>query len=200
MPSQTNSHLQLAPPGAGLPAAELAVARMLFFFLPRAMSREAAADRFHVEAERVLKMVQRLDPGQAQRPVLIRRVMGIEDSSRNWSALMTLDHLVIVNPMIASIIEHLVAEKSFGPKLSTAAVKPSPKQTPDTIEKFRQATADYLERIQRLSSLQSQARHAHPWFGPLNAHQWHCLAAIHQTIHRRQLEAIMRRLNPREPT
>jgi hypothetical protein len=37
--------------------------------------------------------------------------------------------------------------------------------------------------------------HAHPWFGPLNAHGWHCLAAIHHTLHRRQLTAILRALS-----
>jgi hypothetical protein len=33
-------------------------------------------------------------------------------------------------------------------------------------------------------------RYAHPWFGPIDAFRWHGLLALHQRIHRRQIEAI----------
>jgi len=33
-------------------------------------------------------------------------------------------------------------------------------------------------------------RYAHPWFGPIDAYQWHCLLGMHQGIHRKQMEAI----------
>jgi hypothetical protein len=32
--------------------------------------------------------------------------------------------------------------------------------------------------------------HAHPWFGPLNPHQWLVLSAIHQVVRGRQLRKI----------
>jgi len=31
----------------------------------------------------------------------------------------------------------------------------------------------------------------HPWFGEMNAHQWHCLAAMHQSVHRKQMQRIL---------
>ena len=31
-------------------------------------------------------------------------------------------------------------------------------------------------------------RYPHPWFGLLDAFQWHCLIAMHQGIHRKQIE------------
>jgi hypothetical protein len=39
----------------------------------------------------------------------------------------------------------------------------------------------------------SGATHAHPWVGPLTAHQWLNLAAVHQRVHRKQIQAIRKR-------
>jgi hypothetical protein len=38
----------------------------------------------------------------------------------------------------------------------------------------------------------SKARLQHPWFGPITAHQWNWLMGIHQSIHRKQIEEILR--------
>jgi hypothetical protein len=192
-----SSTVQLAPPGAGLPFAELIASRLLFRAVRNVTSRDAATKRFETEAQRILHLVNDLPEERANKPMLIPRVWGIEDSSRNWSALMTLDHLVIVNPVIAVIIEHLVAGKTFNQKVLTQNVKPPVKQTPATISKFANATNEYIERVNRLPHLKTITTHVHPWFGPLNAHGWHCLAAIHQTIHLRQLEAIVNCLRNR---
>lgn len=44
-------------------------------------------------------------------PVLIDRVVGIEDSSRYWSVFMVLDHLRIVDEGMTQIIQALFAFK-----------------------------------------------------------------------------------------
>ena len=155
------------------------------------MSRTSASAKFRREADLMLKKTEELDAKLAVKPVLIERVRGIEDSSRNWSLLMTLDHLVIVDTAIAVIIDHLVQEKPLATKVSTAEVKPRQDQTTATIELFRSTAERYLQGIDRLPTLKSRTRHEHPWFGPLNAHGWHCLAAIHHAIHRRQIERIV---------
>ena len=139
----------------------------------------------------MLRLTENLDPALAQKQVLIKRIQGIEDSSRNWSVLMTLHHLVIVNTGIIATIEQLAAERPLNRKVSTAAVKPSPGQTMAMLGKFRENVQQYRERIDRLPGLDSKTRHLHPWFGQLNAHGWHCLAAVHHTIHRKQIEAIL---------
>jgi len=155
------------------------------------MSRAAATEKFREEAERMLRLVEGLDPVFAAKPILIERIRGIEDSSRNWSALMTLDHLVIVDRGIAATISHLVEGKPITGRASTAAVKPKPEQTPETIGVFRKVTGQYLDRVGALPDLNSRLRYEHPWFGPLNAHGWHVLAAVHHGIHRRQIERII---------
>jgi hypothetical protein len=192
--SAIDEPVQLAPPGAGLPAAELAVVRPVFAIARALLSRQRADGWFERETERILRIVESLAPEEAQRRVLIARVRGIEDSSRNWSAWMTLEHLVIVNTAIGKIIEQLAGEKSVSGKVSTADPKPMPVTDAEIVKRYRVAAKAYLRTVRRLDSLNSSARHVHPWFGPLNAHGWHCLAAIHQTIHRRQLEAIVRGL------
>jgi len=52
-------------------------------------------------------------------------------------------------------------------------------------------TEQYLEHIDRVPNLHCKMRHTHHQFGPLDAHGWHCLAAIHQNIHRKQIERIV---------
>jgi hypothetical protein len=191
MEERNAREVQLAPPGAGLPFIELTVSRILFGLARRTLSRESALKQFRAEADRMLALAEKLDPVRAQKQVLIKRVRGIEDSSRNWSVLMALDHLVIVNGGIIATIEQLAAERPLTRKVSTADVKPPPAQTMATIEKFRDAVQQYQVRIDRLARLDSKTCHVHPWFGPLNAHGWHCLAAIHHGIHRKQIEAIL---------
>jgi hypothetical protein len=187
--------IQLAPPGAGLPALELAAARILFAALRAFKSPKWANKHFHREARAVVKAARNLTPQTANTPVLIPRVTGIEDSSRNWSVLMTLDHLVIVDRTVIDIIEHLAAERLYVRRIAIADAKPGPQQNMETINKFTRVTQDYVQRVSMVSNLRSAARHRHPWFGPLDAYGWHLLAAVHHTIHRRQIERIIQYAN-----
>lgn len=95
---------RLAPPGAGLPPPELFVARFLFAVRRRLTSRTAAEARIIAERAHIDALVHRCDPQQARQRVLIQRPRGLEDSSRNWSVYMTLDHLRIVNTGATSTI------------------------------------------------------------------------------------------------
>lgn len=183
--------IQLAPPGAGIPALEIALGKILFVVLRHWKTRAWASNHFHGEASTMLRLARNLRPEAANTPVLIPRILGIEDSSRYWSVLMTLDHLAIVNSAIIDIIEHLAAERMYIRRVSTAAVKPSPDQNLETINRFVKTTQNYVERVARFQNLASAARHPHPWFGSLDALGWHWLAALHQTIHRRQIQKII---------
>ena len=185
---------KLQPPGAGIPWPERMLSRIGIWFLCHRLTRDAASRWFVEEGERMLLLARPMSANDAARQVLIPRVWGIEDSSRNWSVLMTLDHLVIVNTQIASIIERLAAGETWEQKLSTADVKPPAEQNGSVIERYAACLADYPRRVAALASLRTRAKHRHPWFGPFNAHEWHCLAAGHQRIHRRQVELIEDRL------
>lgn len=191
-----NESLTLAPPGAGLPWLEAKLVRYLIFPISvRRLSWDKASKRFAEERDVILKLIEGIDAEQLFRPVLIKRIRGIEDSSRNWSIAMTLDHLNIVNGHFGAIVRELSNQRQVKGKASTAAVKPPTVTDPEIVSKFRERCAAYLSIIENETLKDSHSeQYVHPWFGPLTAYKWHCLSAIHQGIHRRQIERILEKL------
>jgi hypothetical protein len=188
---ETRLEPKLAPPGAGLPAVELFIARLLFGFSRLTGSREAFNARFDAERRRIRELVRSCDPDTASRRVLINRLRGLEDSSRNWSVWMTLDHLRIVNLSFAKGIELLGSGLALKEGASTAKVKPSPEVRASVVGEYEAACDAVLKAVQGVADLKTRVRYAHPWFGPLDAFGWHGLAAGHMRIHRAQIEAIL---------
>ncbi|MEM7383516.1 MAG: DinB family protein [Verrucomicrobiota bacterium] len=185
------SATKLAPPGAGLPGPELFIARILFGIRRRRMDRAACSQLFRKERSTILELATTCDPGIGARPILIDRLRGIEDSSRCWSVYMTLDHLRIVNDVIALGIRTLGKGSVPGRVASTADVKPDPEAEASVISAFEKS-CDLFERcVERVPDLKTAARYNHPWFGPLDAAGWHTLAAAHMAIHRKQIEKIL---------
>ena len=183
-------------PGAGLPWMENAVLNGFFKFGTAVMSDRSAINLFNKESERLLKFAD--DGGEAydvSQQLLIPRVIGIEDSSRNWSVLMILEHLFMTNRDMLLGINSLL--NGIVPDFSAAIkdYKPSPDVGFDAIERYRQMSYDYVGNIESLiksrGSLRSSVRFAHPWFGLLDAHQWHCLVGVHQLVHRRQAQKLI---------
>jgi len=191
-----NSTLEpkLAPPGAGLSAPELFVARALFAWKRLTRSRDVIDSSFRRERQIIDGLVSTCDSQAAARRVLIDRVRGLEDSSRYWSVWMTLDHLRIVHRAIT----HTIAKLSRGAvpegKASTAAVKPDPRVTAEVVSQYEKSADDLLTTVASIPNLKTDLRYAHPWFGPLDAAGWHALAAGHLKIHRMQIERIIQGL------
>jgi hypothetical protein len=158
------------------------------------ISLHAGLRWFKFEAEKLVALAGSVSAEQGTLPVLIDRVVGIEDSSRYWSVFMVLDHLRIVDEGISQIVETMTDDRLFGQEVRIQDVKPSPQSGPETIGRFLKAVDVYGSTIARLGTLGGRVRHPHPWFGPMTAHDWHCLAAIHHWVHRRQLERIVRKL------
>jgi hypothetical protein len=157
-------------------------------------SRDAAMQRFKREAEKILSLARDISAAQGIVPVLIGRITGIEDSSRYWSVFMVLDHLKIVNEGMAQIIEDLSHDRPFAQEVRIQDVKPRVDSGPDTVDRFMKSVTNYEATINRLGTFGHRVRHPHPWFGPMTAHDWHCLAGIHHWVHRRQIERVMQGL------
>ncbi|MBN8548523.1 MAG: DinB family protein [Deltaproteobacteria bacterium] len=192
-----NTSPQLDAPGAGLPTLELLASRAMFALYRRGKDRVAALNDFSRYAELLRVAARSVDTETGSRPVLIKRVFSIEDSSRFWSPYMVLHHLVIVDSSILKVIESLVAGIAVQREARIADVKPSSQSGPEMLEKFDTVCADYAARITKISDLNSTLTHRHPWFGPLNAHGWNCLAAVHHGVHLRQLNAILAAASPK---
>ena len=185
------SEPQLAPPGAGLPKPELAIARLIFAWQRRKGNRDTFNRKFQHERGLVRALVQRCDDAMASQHVLIERVRGLEDSSRYWSVWMTLDHLRIIHGVVARTIETLARGAVPQGKVSTANVKPNPDVTAAVVGEYEKSCEHLLATVAAIPDLNTAARHTHPWFGSLNAAGWHALAGTHLAIHRVQIERIL---------
>ena len=183
----------LAPPGAGLPALQaFALRHLIFPAYCLTTSWDKALTSFQAEGQKLIALVESLPADQLQQRVLIKAPMGIEDSSRYWSAAMVLEHLIEVGSRIAVGVVELTNGSTVTVKADIADVKPEGGKGTEIIEDFRQFLDDYARMVtEEAGDRKSKSRHPHPWFGKLNAHQWMCLGAVHQSIHRKQMERIV---------
>ncbi len=182
---------QLAAPGAGLPKVELFFARRLVRWKARRTDRASAAATFAKERDGILRMMESFAPEQLMTQVLIKRLPGLEDSSRFWSVLMTVDHLRIVNQELAEIIAGLCAGQPPQRAVSTAAVKPNKNVDTSFIPAFAQVCREFEATVAAQKDLRTPLYHAHPWFGPMDAADWHFMAGFHMGLHRQQIERIL---------
>jgi hypothetical protein len=186
----------LAAPGAGLPMVQaFALRRVIFPAYCLTTSWDKALAAFQAEGQKVLALAGPLTEDQLQRRVLVKASMGMEDSSRYWSAAMVMEHLIEVGSRIAVGIVELTNGATVSVKADIADVKPVGGKGSEIIEDFRQFLDDYVRMVaEEIGNRRSESRHSHPWFGELNAHQWMCLGAVHQAIHRKQTERIVAQL------
>jgi hypothetical protein len=182
---------KLAAPGAGLPAVEHLIARVLFGLRRLTGSREAFNAKFIEERARIRGLIADLTPEAAGKRVLIRRCRGLEDSSRFWSVWMTLDHLRIVHNAFIGILTSLANGKVPDGEANTAAVKPDPGVTADVVAAYEQSCDALLATVASIPNIKTSVRFPHPWFGPMDAFAWHALAGGHMSIHRLQIERII---------
>lgn len=183
----------LAPPGAGLPVIQAIFLRHLLFpAYCRVTSWKKALEVFRDEGERLVALVEQLSPEQSRKRILIKAPMGIEDSSRYWSAEMVLEHLIEVGSRIAIGIVELTYDEEVTVSADIADVKPKGGNGTEVLVDFAAFVTDYTQTLtEDVGDLQGKRIHPHPWFGRLTAHQWACLGAVHERIHRRQMERVV---------
>ncbi|MGC4016808.1 MAG: hypothetical protein QM755_20185 [Luteolibacter sp.] len=181
----------LAAPGAGLPTVEGWLERHIHF--PRFVRRTTiveATERFVADGRWIVERVRVLEPEQQRTPVRIGRLSGMEDSSREWSPLMVVEHLLMTGPGMLGAAKMLSAGIVPQRKVSTAAVKPKGESGPEILDRFEQLLDGYSSEVAGLT-FPDEPKFPHPWFGPLHARRWVMLNTYHQALHRRQLEKIV---------
>jgi hypothetical protein len=186
---------QLQPPGMGLPNYELYIARILVWLKLKTTTQEKASKIFTAEAQKILAIAEQTSPVLASRRVLIDRLRGLEDSSRYWSLYMTMEHLCIVNRFTIDVIKSFLKGEKPQVVVSTAAVKPREDVDQSVILRFRSICEEFEEAFPPTKNLQSNVTLAHPWFGELNAQQWHFFTGFHMSLHRKQMIKIGEKLN-----
>ena len=126
------------------------------------------------------------------RRVLVPRFAGIEESSRNWSGAMVLEHLAIVGRHVITLTEALCAGRPSSWVLRTRDVKPTGALTrQETAAAFEAMVRAYFELPRSEgSAIRSSMRHQHPWFGALRIKQWLAFMTLHHMVHVPHIEAI----------
>lgn len=182
---------RLAAPGAGLPKIERFVANLMIRWKAAHTTREQASAAFAAERTAILDLLRGREEAELSRPVLIKRLPGLEDSSRYWSLLMVVDHLRIVNREIAGIITTLARGEVPEGQASTAAVKPGLRVTSAVIAEFDKGCADFEAAVAAVPDLNTEQMFPHPWFGPMDAATWHFMTGFHMELHHRQMKLIL---------
>ena len=124
--------------------------------------------------------------------VRVRRVPGIENSSREWSGAMVLEHLTIVGASVTGLIQHLCAGRSSSWVLRTRDVKPTGALTrKESVAAFEVMVGDFIRRVTEAEGgIRSRTLHQHPWFGALRCKQWVAFTTLHHMVHVPHLKAI----------
>lgn len=188
---------KLAPPGAGVSLPERLIFRFVMNPLVAGRENPKTSDaRFERLHEKIEKTFREIPADLRGKKILVPRQLGLEDSSRFWSAAMVLEHLEIVDRGIAEMVVELSHERRIVRKVDTALVKPVGYLNPDeALVKFMAVKAELLPSIHvRVGNYNSKMTHDHPWFGPFNARKWNWLLGMHASVHLKQLCAIRDRL------
>lgn len=188
---------KLDSPGAGLPFLQRILLRYILGpYFSKKDSWETLESRFHFIYGSILNKVINLSETELNKKVLIKPLMGIEDSSRFWSIAMTLDHIVLVGTEIREGLIILSQERSIAKVVKVENFKPGDIGDiftgRDSVKHFESFVNETIPKINsQIGSKISKSTHIHPWFGPLNTHQWFWLLSIHAQIHRNQIKEIL---------
>lgn len=185
--------VKLAPPGAGLPLHEAWTLRLFGrFMLRRGTTWDSALDDIETISSRMIARFSSLPLEMQSNRVLVKRLQGLEDSSRYWSPAMVLEHLCITGEAMLSMVILLSNGGTSSHRVSTAAVKPvglSPDEVLRTFTTLHRGARPRL--LERAGPEREAGKHPHPWFGALHATDWIRMTAFHLRLHEKQLELIL---------
>lgn len=160
------------------------------------LSAQQLVSLFVEQATEALKTIEAIPENQRSQPVTIQRPAGLEAVSCNWSALMTLEHLLSTGEAMLAMVEILANGGKTSIVADPADFKPAGTPNPaDLVARYQALIDTYPTRIAALPSQAftgagNGATSAHLWFGPLNAKQFLMLNSFHTRAHGGQLQAI----------
>ena len=186
----------LAPAGEGLPTYKRVAAKYVMFpLLNRFVSWDKAWDVYDKEGAKIIAMASALNQEQLFKRVLVPKLFGLEDNSRYYSVAMVIEHLLIVGQALTVRIPILSKGKKLPNQVAIEDVKPYTDIDEEIVAQFADFMGSYREKLDaNVENIHIDNTSDHPWFGAFNPKQWSILGMVHQTVHRRQIEAIIKRL------
>jgi len=168
---------------------------ILFPLLNSLISWDKAWDIFDKEGQKILKLVSEVEKEQLFQRVLVPKLFGLEDNSRYYSIAMVIEHLLMVGMALQTRVPLLSRGKKLNKHVKIEDVKPYREIDEDIVEKFEEFLSTYREKLDKnVEDIHIDNTSLHPWFGEFNPKQWSLLAFVHQIVHRRQVEAILKGL------
>ena len=156
---------------------------------------QRALDIFEKEGEKVIKLANSLEDKQLFERILVPTLFGLEDNSRYYSVAMVLEHLIIVGSALQERIPLLSQGKSLDMEVKIEKYKPYVEIESNIIETYTQFVQNFRKIVEaQVEDVYIDNHHEHPWFGNLKPKEWAVMGAIHQMVHRRQIEAIIAKL------
>ncbi len=187
---------KLQAPGAGLPFAQRLAIQ--FWFGPIVSKRTPLSEcrkSFEILTAKTIDRYQSINPISRETKVLVSPIMGLEDSSRYWSANDVLEHVLIVTKMMETVILTLASGRKLNAVADVAKVKPKGDRAPDPLKQFSDYMTPLMQTFEeKLSApgmnILSPLTFRHPWFGEITARQWYWLTGQHLGIHYTQIKKI----------
>ena len=186
----------LGKAGGGLSSGRAFFLKYLGFpLLNSIVSWERALDIFEKEGEKVLSLARSMEKDQLFERVLVPKLFGLEDNSRYYSVAMVLEHLLVIGTALQNRIPMLSQGKSVAQEIKIEDYKPYMEIDETIIDQYEMFLQTFRKEVEEnVDNIYLENRHEHPWFGELKAKDWSVMGAIHQIVHRRQIEAIIRGL------
>jgi len=188
---------ELGVSGGGISPFRVFLARYLLFpLLNRFLSWDKAWNIFDKEGQKIIKLSKSISTDKLFERVLVPKLFGLEDNSRYYSVAMTLEHLY----MVGSALQVRIPLLSNGEKLKNYVkiedVKPYKDIDENIIDNFNEFLITYREKLEKnTKDININNTSLHPWFWEFNPKQWSILAMVHQIVHRRQIETILKILS-----
>lgn len=180
----------------GLPWVQDFVARYVAFpAYCRTTSFERATRDFQIEIHRIEELCGRFSPEDFMQRVTVDPMIGLEDDERHWSAVMVVEHVVLVGEAIGRTLVFLSRDQEPPQPFAREALRPRGAKGVETMGTLHQLARDYPHLVQTGLGAARHGVFAHPIFGELDLHRWHCLSVSHLRVHRRQLHEIRRRIS-----
>ncbi len=186
----------LAPAGAGLSAPRAFFARYIVLpFLRGALTFDKALDIFEREGRKIVALSEPLSREMLFERVLVPPLFGLEENSRYYSTAMVLEHLLQVGTALQNRLPALSRGEVPEGEVKIEAFKPYVRINEDIVARYSAFVEGFRENLApNIVDMKSPATYPHPWFGPLDLKGWMVMGMIHQIVHRRQIEAVLKKL------
>ncbi len=164
-----------------------------FPFLNAVISWERAVDIFENEGRKMIHLARSVPKEKLNERFLVPRLFGLEDNSRYYSVAMVLKHLLIVGSALQNRVPLLSQGKKLDKEVKIEEYKPYEEIDMSIIDEYETFLNGFKTTLEReVEDIYLENRYEHPWFGSLRAKEWAVMGAIHQIVHRRQMEAIIK--------